>query len=110
LAGVQVEITKAAPDRLPTIAAGLGSAFAGEPMLLWSLGDHGDVERRFTLQFEYVVESKLPEEPTWHLDSIGVRPEARGQGIGGALIEAGLERARSAATPAILETRAIPGT
>jgi GNAT superfamily N-acetyltransferase len=41
------------------------------------------------------VDSRAPEEPLWFLDSVGVAGQARGRGIGGALIRFGLERARA---------------
>ena len=50
------------------------------------------------------IESEIPDEPTWYLDQIGVDPARQGQGIGAALIELGLERARRDGVPAFLET------
>lgn len=50
------------------------------------------------------VESKIPDEPVWFLDQIGVDPTRQGEGIGGALIELGLGWARRDGTPAFLET------
>jgi ribosomal protein S18 acetylase RimI-like enzyme len=50
------------------------------------------------------VESEVPDEPLWYLDQIGVDPARQGEGIGGALIEVGLERAREDGLPAFLET------
>jgi ribosomal protein S18 acetylase RimI-like enzyme len=44
------------------------------------------------------------EEHPWHLDSIAVPAELRGRGIGRAVIEAGLERARADRTGAFLST------
>jgi GNAT superfamily N-acetyltransferase len=41
------------------------------------------------------VESHLPAEPLWQLDSIAVEPTAQGRGLGAALIAAGLARARA---------------
>jgi len=46
----------------------------------------------------------LPEEPCWFLDIIAVHPDAQGHGIGRALIEHGLERARADGHFAFLET------
>jgi ribosomal protein S18 acetylase RimI-like enzyme len=164
LAGVSIQ--RASLDRLHPLAALLGRAFVVEPMMRWSLGDHGDVAERFTRYFEHFlerllplgavweagtgdgaavwlapdelasweaatmdddrtalltldggrryaafwewVESRIPDEPLWHLDSVAVRPDARGRGIGGALIEHGLARARGAGVGSLLET-ANPG-
>ncbi|WP_181706585.1 GNAT family N-acetyltransferase [Chthonobacter rhizosphaerae] len=44
-----------------------------------------------------------PTEPHWYLPWIGVRPEATGCGIGGALLRRGLERADAADLPVYLE-------
>jgi ribosomal protein S18 acetylase RimI-like enzyme len=66
-----------------------------------SLTDDGG--RRFDRFWEW-VESQIPEEPLWHLDSVAVEPEARGRGIGSALVELGLERAGAEGRGAFLET------
>ena len=50
------------------------------------------------------VESKVPSEPLWFLDQVGVDPDRRGEGIGRALIEVGLAHARADRVPAFLET------
>jgi ribosomal protein S18 acetylase RimI-like enzyme len=50
------------------------------------------------------IESSVAAEPLWHLDSVGVEPALQGRGIGGALIEIGLARARSDGIGALLET------
>lgn len=159
---MSVDITQASSDRLIPLASVLGRSFVVEPMMCWSLGDHGDLAERFTRAFEYFledliplgmvweagnaegtavwvppdgaaarhgaqtrdgrlegltldggrrysvfwewVESKIPDEPLWHLDSVAVEPEARGRGIGVALIEHGLARARADRMGAVLET------
>ena len=43
-------------------------------------------------------------EPAWFLDILGVDPARQGEGIGRALIEAGLAAVRADAMPAVLET------
>jgi ribosomal protein S18 acetylase RimI-like enzyme len=50
------------------------------------------------------VDSRLPDERLWHLDSIAVEPAARGQGLGASLIVFGLNRARRGQESAVLET------
>ena len=50
------------------------------------------------------VEARVPPEPLWFLDSVGVERSVRGQGIGAALIRLGLERAREDGVDAFLET------
>jgi ribosomal protein S18 acetylase RimI-like enzyme len=144
-----VEITQAAPDRLPVLASLFGRAFVGEPMMAWPLGVEGDLVERLAHAFgaflERViplggvweagpgmgasiwmaphhadaweeatdnarrhvpsgegerrwdtlwgwVESKIPEEPLWHFDSLAVEPAMQGRGIGSALIESGLSQ------------------
>jgi GNAT superfamily N-acetyltransferase len=62
-----------------------------------------DDGRRYDAFWEW-VDSRVPDEPLWFLDSVGVASHARGRGIGGALIRSGLERARAAGVDAFLET------
>lgn len=50
------------------------------------------------------IESRVPDEPLWFLDHLGVDPSRQGEGTGAALIEFGLERARADGTAAFLET------
>jgi GNAT superfamily N-acetyltransferase len=158
---VPVEITQAAPDRVPVLASLLGRSFVDEPMMRWPLGEHGDLAERYRLSFLYFleglvqfgllweaepalgatvwipsdqagawgeaqmgdprivalaadegryaafwewIEGKLPDEPVWHLDTIGVAPNAQGIGIGAALMEHGLARARAERASVFLET------
>ena len=49
----------------------------------------GEGERRFDVLWSW-VESKIPDEPLWNLDSLAVDPTLQGRGIGSALIEFGL--------------------
>jgi GNAT superfamily N-acetyltransferase len=44
-----------------------------------------------------------PTEPHWYLSVLGVDPSAAGTGAGGALVRAGLDRARETGHPAYLE-------
>jgi ribosomal protein S18 acetylase RimI-like enzyme len=62
-----------------------------------------DGGRRYSVFWKW-VESRIPDEPLWHLDAIAVEPEARGRGIGSALIEHGLALARTDGLAAVLET------
>jgi GNAT superfamily N-acetyltransferase len=50
------------------------------------------------------VESNIPDEPLWLLDSIAVDPQIQGKGVGRALIEAGQSMAAAADCGAILST------
>jgi ribosomal protein S18 acetylase RimI-like enzyme len=62
-----------------------------------------DGGRRYSAFWDW-VESRMPEEPLWHLNAIAVEPVARGRGIGSALIEHGLALARADRSGAFLET------
>ncbi|HEY1507939.1 MAG TPA: GNAT family N-acetyltransferase [Solirubrobacteraceae bacterium] len=53
-----------------------------------------DGGRRYDEFWEW-VESCAPDEPMWLLDSLAVQPSAQGQGLGRALIDDGLLRARA---------------
>ena len=66
-----------------------------------ALADDGG--RRYDA-FWHWVGAHDPAEPAWQLDSIAVQPELQGRGIGRALIEAGLARARRDDTGAFLST------
>jgi ribosomal protein S18 acetylase RimI-like enzyme len=131
---MDVEISRASEDRLLPLASVLGRAFVVEPILRWSLGagdadgaavwispDDNEAwqeammhdERTATLTrdggrhyaaFWAWVDSKIPDEPLWHLDSVGVNEAARGRGMGTAPIGQGLARARSDGVAAWLET------
>jgi GNAT superfamily N-acetyltransferase len=71
-----------------------------QPRLLELSEDGG---RRYESFWDW-IESHIPDEPLWLLDSIAVDPEVQGQGYGRALIEAGLSRAAIAGCGAILST------
>jgi GNAT superfamily N-acetyltransferase len=62
-----------------------------------------DGGRRYDVFWAW-VESKVPAEPLWLLDSVGVDRSVRGRGIGAALVQVGLARARADDLPAFLET------
>jgi GNAT superfamily N-acetyltransferase len=50
------------------------------------------------------VDSHSPADPLWQLDSIAVEPAVQGRGLGTALIEGGLARARAGGVGAFLST------
>lgn len=66
-----------------------------------ALADDGG--RRYEAFWDWVA-THDPPGPSWQLDSIAVQPGLQGRGIGKALIEAGLERARADGTCAFLST------
>jgi len=62
-----------------------------------------DDGRRYDAFWEW-VDARIPAEPAWHLDSIGVEPSIQGRGIGTALMEHGLGRAGATGAAVVLET------
>ena len=62
---------------------------------------------RYDAMWEWIA-SMLPDEPFWYLDHLAVDPDARGTGLGTALIRHGLAMADRDGAPAFLET-ARPG-
>jgi GNAT superfamily N-acetyltransferase len=50
------EVVEATLDRVGALAPVFGRAFVEEPMTLWSLGGHGDVEARLTSAFSCFLE------------------------------------------------------
>jgi GNAT superfamily N-acetyltransferase len=66
-----------------------------------SLSDDGGV--RNASYWDWIADH-LPSEPHWFLDSLAVRQDQRGRGVGRALIDIGLCAAKRGGTPAFLET------
>ena len=62
---MDVDISTASEDRLLPLASVLGRAFVVEPILRWSLGEHGEVADRFTRCFQYCLEDLLPLGVVW---------------------------------------------
>lgn len=71
-----------------------------QPQILAEAQDGGC---RYQAFWEWVA-TREPTEPSWQLDTIAVAPELQGCGIGRALIEAGLARARADGTSTFLST------
>jgi GNAT superfamily N-acetyltransferase len=85
---------------IPSDQAGAwADAQMGDPRIVALAAD----ERRYTAFWEW-IDGKLPDEPVWHLDTIGVAPKAQGIGIGAALMEHGLARAHAEGASVFLET------
>lgn len=78
--------------------AGIGPAPRGGETPI--LGDR--VERHAS--FWTWVEHRRPEEPHEYLSHVGVTPARQGNGLGGALMREGIERADEASLPIWLET------
>ncbi|MEU3019348.1 GNAT family N-acetyltransferase [Nocardiopsis sp. NPDC007018] len=72
------------------------------PTLVGLAGDRADAYA----SAEAAMEEHRPQEPVWFLGTVGVRPGARGRGLGRAVVRAGLREADAAGVPAFLETSA----
>jgi GNAT superfamily N-acetyltransferase len=68
---------------------------------VYALSEDGG--RRYDSFWDWVA-SREPDEPLAQLDSVAVEPTAQGRGIGSALIEFGLSRARADEQGVLLET------
>lgn len=62
-----------------------------------------DAGARYERLWDWVGE-RVPDEPLWYLDQLGVDPARQGEGLGRALVQFGLDRAGAAGLPAFLET------
>jgi GNAT superfamily N-acetyltransferase len=71
-----------------------------QPRILELSDDGGD---RYESFWSW-IDSHLPDEPLWLLDSIAVDPQFQGRGYGRALIEFGLSKAATTGCGAILST------
>ena len=113
-------------NRLATAMAGsalaAGSAWVadgGAAAALWlAPGEEADGEAISALVGEAVAPERLevlgqvgalmgqfhPQEPHWYLSMIGVDPSRQGQGLGSALLKAGLQRCDADGLPAYLES------
>ena len=70
------------------------------PMIAGITDDGGDRYHRF---WDW-LETFVPGEPSWFLDVVGVDPGRQGGGIGGMLVQHGVDLARTHGIPAFLET------
>jgi ribosomal protein S18 acetylase RimI-like enzyme len=93
-AGVAAWVPPGETERMIEMELGTRAAIAA------TTDDGG--ERYFTL-WDW-IEDVVPDVPQWYLDLIAVAPEHRGHGVGAALIRWGVDRARTDAVPAVLET------
>ena len=74
-------------------------------MMRWPLGEVSDPGRSLETCFRLAwVEERVPDEPLWYLDQLGVDPPRQGEGLGKALVQFGLEHAAQAGLAAFLET------
>ena len=69
------------------------------------VGETAPQERLETLgQLGELMGQYHPQEPHWYLSMIGVDPSRQGQGLGSALLKAGLQRCDADGLPAYLES------
>jgi GNAT superfamily N-acetyltransferase len=66
---VGFEITQASPEALDPLASLFGRSFVVEPMMLWSVGDRGDLAARYTLHFRHALETLIPLGMVWEAGS-----------------------------------------
>ena len=85
----------------PAQARAWEAASPWDQSCIGALTDDGG--RRYDGFWEW-IDSRTPDEPLWLLDSIAVAPDWQGQGLGAALIGAGLSQAAAAGVPAFLST------
>ncbi|WP_327147091.1 GNAT family N-acetyltransferase [Nocardia sp. NBC_01329] len=64
---------------------------------------HGD-RAAATAQADELIAPLRPTEPVWFLATVGVDPDVQGRGLGRAVLEPGLDAARSEGVPVYLET------
>jgi GNAT superfamily N-acetyltransferase len=77
------------------------SADEGIESLIETSIDEARIESVYELLEQ--VGAHHPDEPVWYLPFVGVEPSRQGQGLGAALVGAGLTRARADGLPAYLE-------
>lgn len=87
----------APPWRYPLPAPSLGA------QLLAAVRQGFGVRGRWARVFEH-LDALHPPPPHWYLSTVGVVPEARGRGVGLALVAALLEQVDADACPCYLET------
>ncbi|MFI7319751.1 GNAT family N-acetyltransferase [Streptomyces venezuelae] len=83
------------PDRDP------GPGFAAIGPLIGELA--GDRAPWFE-SADHALRPHRPQFPAWFLATVGVDPDEQGKGLGGAVLEPGLEAADRAGSPCFLET------
>jgi ribosomal protein S18 acetylase RimI-like enzyme len=59
MGGLEIEVAQAGPDRLQALANVFGRAFVTEPMMIWPMGEAGDLAARFTAVFSHFLEVAL---------------------------------------------------
>ncbi|NJQ14980.1 GNAT family N-acetyltransferase [Streptomyces bohaiensis] len=86
--------------RAPEGGAGVVGALAALGSALRALGPRGVL---MLGQYNRALRPHVPKEPHWHLEDIGTRAEARGLGVGKALLTHRLAIVDRSQRPAVLE-------
>jgi ribosomal protein S18 acetylase RimI-like enzyme len=76
---------------------------ADEPVCIQRLEEIAGIDAPRLFEVVELFEAQAPQEPHYHLQFLGVRPERQGAGLGGALIAPMLARCDRDGTPAYLE-------
>ena len=63
----ELEVTRAASDRISALAPVFGRAFVDEPMTQWSLGESGEAADRLTSAFTYFLEPVISIGLVWEV-------------------------------------------
>ncbi|MDQ6732325.1 MAG: GNAT family N-acetyltransferase [Actinomycetota bacterium] len=65
MGGLRIDVAHAGPERLSGLAPVFGRAFVTEPMMLWPMGEHGDVVDRFTRCFASFLNAAADAGVVW---------------------------------------------
>jgi ribosomal protein S18 acetylase RimI-like enzyme len=84
-------------------AAPANDPIAVDPIYAQRLEEVAGVDAPRLFEVVELFEAQAPQEPHYHLQFLGVRPERQGTGLGGALMAPGLDRGDRDGVPAYLE-------
>jgi GNAT superfamily N-acetyltransferase len=84
-------------------AAPANDPLAAESMYAQRLEEIAGLDAPRLFEIVELFEAQAPQEPHYHLQFLGVRPERQGTGLGGALMAPGLDRCDRDGVPAYLE-------
>jgi len=84
-------------------AAPATDPLSGEPVYAERLEELSGIDAPRLFRIVELLEANAPQQPHYHLQFLGVRPEQQGAGLGGALMAPMLERCDRDRVPAYLE-------